>query len=46
MIEAFGISICSKVFAEQITQDNIILLYGVPNPEILTQKYILVITKI
>lgn len=46
MIEAFGISICSKVFAEQITQDNIILLYGVPNPEIPTQKYQVVITKI
>ena len=46
MIEAFFLSICSKVFAVQMTQDDIRVLYGVPTPEIPTQKYQVVITKI
>lgn len=45
MIGAFCISICSKVFAVQMTQDDIRELYGVPTLPILEKNQV-VITKI
>jgi hypothetical protein len=45
MIGAFCISICSKVFAVQMTQDDIRVLYGVPTLPILEKNQV-VITKI
>lgn len=45
MIEAFFLSICSKVFAVQMTQNDVRTLYGVPTLPILEKDQV-VITKI
>ena len=42
MIEAFFLSICSKVFAVQITQNDVRTLYGVPTLPILEKDQVVI----
>lgn len=42
MIEAFFLSICSKVFAVQMTQNDVRTLYGVPTLPILEKDQVVI----
>lgn len=42
MIEAFFLSICSKVFAVQMTQNDVRTLYGVPTLPILEKNQVVI----